>query len=121
MPIMSDMEIIKSAIIYGDLDDAVSVVKGRQRALSYALKRKPSIKNTEYSEFLQNLENLLQGQITLSQFREKTVVLSAFLDYLDITGDRENLFSSFFYLLEYSLDRYNVRYPQFDAKRCDDK
>ena len=121
MPILSDIEIIKSAIIYGDLDDAMSVIRGRQKALAYALKKKPTEKVTEYSEFLKELESLLQGKLTLGEFRERTSRLQVLMDYLDITGDRENMLSSFYYLLEYSLDRYNVRYPEFDGKRCDDK
>lgn len=121
MPIISDMEIIKSAIIYGDLDDAMSVIRNRQKSMEYALKRKPTEKNTQYSEFLKVLESLLSGETTLKDFKEKTGKLDTLLDSLDLTGDRENFLKSFYYLLEYSLDRYNVRYPRFDGKRCDDK
>lgn len=121
MPIISDMEIIKSAIIYGDLDDAMAVVKGRLKSLSYSLKGKPSRKKSEYSQFLSDLEKLLSGNISLDDFKGATEKLDTLMDSLDITGDRENFLASFYYLLEYSLDRYNIRYPSFDGKRCDDK
>lgn len=121
MPIISDMEIIKSAIIYGDLDDAMAVITGRQKSLSYTLKKKPTEKATEYSEFLKNLERLLKGEMSLGDFKGSMGKLSKLLDYLDITGDRENFLASFYYLLEYSLDRYNIRFPMYDGKRCDDK
>lgn len=121
MPILSDMEMIKSAIIYGDLDDAMSLIRRRQRSLSYALKNKPTKKITEYSEFLTALENLLKGELALSDFKVEVDRLPDLMDSLDITGDRDNFLASFYYLLEYSLDRYNVRFPQYDGKRCDDR
>ncbi len=121
MPIISDLEIIKSAIIYGDLEDAMAVVRGRQKALSRSLKDNPSRKVSEYSQFLGDLEQLLKGNMPLAEFSESASKLTTLLDSLDITGDRENFLASLFYMLEYSLDRYNVRYPSFDGKRCDDR
>lgn len=121
MPIISDMEIIKSAIVYGDLDDAMSAIEGRLKSLEYALKRNPSVKVTEYSTFLNSLRSLLEGSISLEQFKETSGKLTVLQRSMDITGDTSAMMDSLYYTLEYSLDRYNVRYPGYDGKRCDDR
>lgn len=121
MPILSDIEIIKSAIIYGDLDDAMSLIRGRLKSLSYSLKKNPTEKNVEYSKFLEALQKLLGGTMSLGEFRSVTEGLPNLQDMLDISGDNTRMMDSLYYLLEYSMDRYNVRFPDYDGKRCDDK
>ncbi|MCL4336836.1 MAG: hypothetical protein M1129_00845 [Candidatus Thermoplasmatota archaeon] len=121
MPLISDLEIIKSAIIYGDLDDAMSVIRKRQESLSYYLKRNPKEKQVTYSKFLKSLESLLKGEINLDTFRNEVGALDSLPELLDMTGDTGEILESLYYLLEYSLDRYDVRYPAYDGKRCDDK
>ncbi len=121
MPIISDLEIIKSAIIYGDIDDAMEIIKRRQISLSYYLKKNPREKHITYSIFLKSLESLLKGEISLDAFREKVGSLQGLTELMDLSGDTSEILDSLCYLLEYSLDRYNVRYPEFDGKRCDDK
>lgn len=121
MPIISDLEIIKSAIIYGDLDDAMEIIRRRQKSLSYYLKKNPKDKQATYSNFLSSLESLLKGEISLDAFREKVGSLHGLPELMDITGDTSEILDSLYYLLEYSIDRYNVRYPEFDGKRCDDR
>lgn len=121
MPILSDIEILKSAIIYGDLDDAMALIRKRKESLSYVQKRKPSQKVIEYSEFLDSLESLLRGEMTLEGFKSTLEGMHTIEALLDISGDETKLLDSLYYLLEYSLDRYNVSYPSYDGKRCDDK
>lgn len=121
MPILSDIEIIKSAIIYGDLDDAMSVIRSRKKSLAYRLKHNPTEKTREYSRFLESLDELLRGNLSLDGFREAMGELPNMQAAMDITGDNTGMMDSLYYLLEYSLDRYNIRYPAFDGKRCDDK
>lgn len=121
MPIISDMEIIKSAIIYGDLDDAMSLVNRKIKSLGYSLKRKPSVKISEYSTFLTSLKELLEGKLSLNQFRGSVDNLQTLKEELDLTGDSSEMMNSLYYLLEYSLDRYNVKFPNYEGKRCDDK
>lgn len=121
MPLISDLEIIKSAIIYGDLDDAMSIIRKRQESLAYYLKRDPKEKQVTYNGFLKSLESLLKGEITLDVFKEKVGSLQGLPELLDITGDPGEILDSLFYLLEYSIDRYNIRFPDYDGKRCDDK
>ncbi len=121
MPIISDLEIIKSAIIYGDLDDAMSIIRRRQKSLAFYLKRNPKPKTVLYSKFLESLDSLLKGEINLDTFKERIGNLQGLPELLDMTGDTGEILDSLYYLLEYSLDRYNVKYPYFDGKRCDDK
>ncbi len=121
MPLISDLEIIKSAIIYGDIEDAMSVIRKRQESLSYYIKRNPKEKQITYSKFLKSLESLLRGESNLDAFRNEVTMLHGLPDLLDMTGDAGEVLESFYYMLEYSLDRYDVRYPEYDGKRCDDK
>lgn len=121
MPLISDLEIIKSAIIYGDLDDAMSIIRKRQESLAYYLKRNPKEKHLIYSGFLKSLESLLKGEISLDAFKEAVGNLPELPKLMDMTGDSDELLNSFYYLLEYSLDRYNIRFPSYDGKRCDDR
>ncbi len=121
MPIISDMEIIKSAIFYGDLDDAMSIIRRRQKSLAFYLKKNPKPKNIIYAKFLEALDSLLKGEINLVTFKDKVNNLEGLPEIFDITGDTGEILDSLYYLLEYSLDRYNVKYPDYDGKRCDDK
>lgn len=121
MPLISDMEIIKSALAFGDLDDAMSLIKRRLESLSYYLKNHPKERQVTYYKFLESLNSLLKGEMSLDGFRESVGNLSGLPELLDITGDPGEIMDSLFYFLEYSIDRYNVRYPSYDGKRCDDK
>lgn len=121
MPIISDLEIIKSAIIYGDLDDAMSLIRKRKKSLSYEIKARPTEKALQYSRFMDSLEKLLAGEISLKEFKGIAESLDKLAGSLDISGDTSLMLDSLFYLLEYSLDRYNIRFPSYDGKRCDDR
>lgn len=121
MPLISDLEIIKSAIVYGDLDDAMSLIRSRQDSLAYYLKRNPKEKHITYAKFLESLSSLLKGETTLNQFKEAVGNLHGLPELMDLTGDTGEMLDSLFYLLEFSIDRYNIRFPSYDGKRCDDK
>ncbi|MCL5783209.1 MAG: hypothetical protein M1476_04790 [Candidatus Thermoplasmatota archaeon] len=121
MPIISDMEIIKSALIYGDIRDAFSVISNRKRLVQLSLKYQKSSKMDDFKSFLTSLEDLLKGEISLSDFRKKVSSLPGLGATLDLTGETDEYFESLYYLLELAIDRYDIRYPAYDGKRCDDK
>ena len=121
MPIISDMEIIKSALIYGDIKDAISVIRRRKRSVQLSLKYQKSAKLEALKSFLTSLEDLLKGEISLSDFRKNVSSLANLGSTLDMTGETDEYFESLYYLLELAIDRYDIRYPVYDGKRCDDK
>ena len=120
MSIDSDMEIIKSAIIYGDIGDAEKVIQRRIRNLGLILKRRSRPELQEYLEFLKALDSLLRSQITLEQFKSISGGIHGLENLLERQTGEHGYLPSLFYLLELAIDRYDVRFPEFDMKRCDD-
>ncbi|EQB70430.1 MAG: hypothetical protein AMDU1_APLC00058G0027 [Thermoplasmatales archaeon A-plasma] len=120
MSIDSDMEIIKSAIIYGDIGDAEKVIQRRIKNLGIILKRRSRPELQEYLEFLNALDSLLRSRITLEQFKSISGGIHGLENLLERHTGEHGYLPSLFYLLQLSIDRYNVRYPEFDMKRCDD-
>ncbi|MEM0157443.1 MAG: hypothetical protein QXN26_05200 [Thermoplasmataceae archaeon] len=120
MSIDSDMEIIKSAIIYGDIGDAEKVIQGRIRKLGVVLKRRNAPELQAYQDFLKALDSLLRSQMTLEQFKSVSGGIHGLENILERHTGEHGYLPSLFYLLQFSMDRYNVRFPEFDMKRCDD-
>ncbi|MCL4306870.1 MAG: hypothetical protein M1302_01165 [Candidatus Thermoplasmatota archaeon] len=120
MSIDSDMEIIKSAIIYGDIGDAEKVIQRRIRNLGIILKRRSRPELQGYLEFLKALDSLLRSQITLEQFKSISGGIHGLENLLERQTGEHGYLPSLFYLLELAIDRYDVRFPEFDMKRCDD-
>lgn len=120
MNVDSDMEIIKSALIYGDIGDAESLIQARIRSFKLLAKHNRLGKYKAYSEFLHHLDDLLRGNVDLDQFKESVGNIHGIENLLEGSAGEHGYLPSLFYLLQLSLDRYNVRYPSYDMKRCDD-
>lgn len=120
MNIDSDMEIIKSALIYGDLDDAENIIQKRIVEMKFLLKRRKNQICQSYLSFLQALDSLLKLQIDHESFKQQVGNIHGIENLLEGNAGEHGYLSSLFYLLQLSMDRYNVAYPKYDMKRCDD-
>ena len=120
MNIDSDMEIIKSALIYGDMDDAENIIQKRIVEMKFLLKRHKNQIYQSYLSFLQALDSLLRVQIDLESFKQQVGNIHGIENLLEGNAGEHGYLSSLFYLLQLSMDRYNVAYPKYDMKRCDD-
>ena len=103
MSIDSDMEIIKSAIIYGDIGDAEKVIQRRIKNLGIILKRRSRPELQEYLEFLNALDSLLRSRITLEQFKSISGGIHGLENLLERHTGEHGYLPSLFYLLELSI------------------
>ena len=120
MPFSSDIEIIKSAIMYGDIGDAVSLIDDRLRSFSRYESDRKNDKKQRYAKFLKYLKDTLSGNISVDEFRE-IVETNAYDSWFSQDSSAIKQFlDSFCYFLNISIDRYDVKYPVYDEKRCND-
>lgn len=113
------MEIIKSALLFGDVDDAMERLDKSISNIEYRNRINQDKRNMKELMFLNDLRLLLEGKITLKDFKSKVDALGIDFDNSKLYG--EDTFQSLYYMLELVIDRYNIKYPSFDGKRCDDK
>ncbi|MCL4342144.1 MAG: hypothetical protein M1431_08650 [Candidatus Thermoplasmatota archaeon] len=122
MSMLSDFEVINSALIYGEPLVAVKLIERKTRELNN-LKRMTGDPKRKYDSHISLLElygSAIRCDITLDEFSEKLEKIPNLKDTLEV----ENLdfaIASISYYLRLALDRYNIRYPEYDSKRCDDR
>ena len=114
-----DLEIIKSALLFGDVDDAMSRLDKSIQGIEYENRVTREKKNTKELEFLTQLKQLLEGKISMDDFKSRVDASGIDIDSSNLYG--EDTLQSLYYMLELVTDRYNIKYPSFDGKRCDDK
>ncbi len=116
----SDIEIIKSAILYGDIKDVMSIIEKKIHSLTRYKGDRANLMKQNYVRFLTNLKNTLSGSISVDEFKD-IVSANNLIGWFSPDPDiRDEFLNSFCYFLKVSIDRYDVRYPVFDEKRCND-
>ncbi|MCL4451925.1 MAG: hypothetical protein M1327_04805 [Candidatus Thermoplasmatota archaeon] len=120
MNVLTDLEIIRSAVLSGEINDAWSRIKKRTGKYKFKFSLTHEEKYKVAADLLTQFGSILSGNAPVvsltgmagsigkcgfSQFGE-----DAAMEYL----------SNMVYYLRIMLDRYNVRMPAFDAKRCGD-
>ncbi|MCL4348236.1 MAG: hypothetical protein M1159_03950 [Candidatus Thermoplasmatota archaeon] len=109
-----DLEIIKSALLYGEPADAMDRIESRMKRI----KRLTDIGEKQYTDhvlFLSKMKEYLQGNLSTSDLHDFLIKKNIFQ-----IDDYETFVESFVYFCEYSRDRYNLKFPNYDSKRCDD-
>lgn len=110
------MDVVRSALLAGEIDDAYKVVFNAVRRLDLYRRSTGDRRYDVYFNFLTLLQDVLEGKKgwkSISDYIRDNPDISKYVD--------SNFLSSFPYYLFYSVDRYNVRFPYFDGKRCDDR
>ncbi|EQB74095.1 MAG: hypothetical protein AMDU4_FER2C00028G0002 [Ferroplasma sp. Type II] len=105
------IEIFKASVVNGDVNGAYSILEKNMK-----LYAKKGLKERE--EFMQYLLNAMKGEITPEDL------------YKIYSDEKYNIFPyirnykgyifSLVDTLKYAINRYNIKYPEFDAKRCND-
>jgi len=113
------LSILNTDLIYGD-------IKSAHRALEKILKISEKSNELEgFGEFAKIHIDALDGKITVNEAKRRLKELSkkhpeVFLLDRENTGSVEKSLNGYMYRLEYSINRYDVRYPYFNMQRCDD-
>ena len=114
-----DLEIIKSALLFGDVDDAMERLNKSISRIEYQNRVTREKRNIKELTFLRDLKLLLEGKISMDDFKSRVDASNIDMDNSRLYG--EDTLKSLYYMLELVIDRYNIKYPSFDGKRCDDK
>lgn len=120
MNILTDLEIIRSAVLFGELDDAASRIRKREAKymFSYSISHKEKYKAA--ADFLSHIRRILSGEVPIESITDFAPVIgSSGFSQFDTDAAREYL-SNFAYYLRIMMDRYDVKLPVFDPKRCGD-
>lgn len=110
-----DLEIIESAVLSGEVDDAMNLIQKRKRDLPGIVNAYKNEKLRSHLKVLLGIEGYLEDHESFDSLL--SIINSNFVYDVD---DREGFISNFMYQLYYSKDRYNIRFPHFDGKRCND-
>ena len=120
MNILTDLEIIRSAILSGEISDAWSRIEKRSEKYRFAYSITHKEKYKIAAEFLTHFKNILSGKDSIESLSNMASSIGRCgFSQFEEDAAREYLSNLAFYL-RIMLDRYNVRMPAFDAKRCGD-
>lgn len=118
MDIVGDMEIIKMALFMGDLKDAMSKIDHTMKKM----RRKYDMNHKEiflfYQNLLQDLRDVLEGKKDPFSLRE--ILQDSRIKPFNTEMDMKVYADSTVFFINYCIDRYNVTYPRYDSKRCND-
>ncbi len=110
------MDVIRSALMAGEIDDAFKVIWNAINRIQYIKDTTNTNKYDVYLAFLNNLLEVIRGHKeakSIDLFIDQNPDIKKLIDPSFLEG--------FPYFLAYATDRYNVRFPYFDGKRCDDR
>ena len=120
MNVITDLEIIRSALMFGEIDDAESRIgrKVRSYSAAYALTKKK--KYEAAINLLKRMDEILRG-------KEKCESILEFAEQIGNAGfpqvgprEASEYLENLVYYLKIMIDRYSIKFPKFDSKRCSD-
>ncbi len=119
---MSDLEILKSSLIYGEPEVAVKLIERKTKKLKYLIRisRKPRPDLSDHLAMLECFNQVMTGAITIEEFRDRISGIKSLVSLMPADGP-EFAIDNLTYLVQLALDRYNIQYPKYDSKRCDDR
>ncbi len=120
MNLLTDLEIIRSALLSGEIDDAVSRVDNRVKRYQSLYFLTKNMKYSVASDILSTILEVLKGKAPPdSVIKISDEVGDSMYTQFNIADSKE-YFKNLVYYLQLMLDRYNIKYPVYDAKRCGD-
>jgi hypothetical protein len=120
MNILADLEIIRSALLSGEISDAWSRIRKQAEKYRFAYSITHNERYKIAEELLTNIGNILSGKGSVESLVDMAPIIGncGFLEF-DFDTAKEYLANLVFYM-RIMLDRYNVKMPAYDAKRCGD-
>lgn len=110
-----DIEVIRSSIYSGEIDDTVNFIKKSLRNYERIYNMGKKEKFHKHIKVLNGMMSVLEGKITTDQL--KNIILE---NYVYGEEEKKKFVDSLIYTIDFCIDRYNIRWPSFDGKRCDD-
>ncbi|MHB1439855.1 MAG: hypothetical protein ACYCWK_03910 [Cuniculiplasma sp.] len=110
-----DLEVIDSAVLSGEIDDAVKLIRRKEKSLELSVNVSKNERSRGHLRVLNAILDFLEGKITIENVRK--VMNENFVYDVD---DRQGFIENFLYHLYYAADRYDVKFPDFNGKRCGD-
>ena len=120
MNVITDLEIVRSALMFGEIEDAESRI-GRKilsYSTAYAITKKQ--KYEAALNLLRRIDDILKG-------KEKYDSVLEFADQIGKAGfpqvgpdEASEYLENLVYYLRIMIDRYSIKFPEFNAKRCSD-
>ncbi|HEU12832.1 MAG TPA: hypothetical protein ENO35_01940 [Euryarchaeota archaeon] len=112
------LSLLNTALIYGEVDEAY------RSLMKLSLLRGNRLREG-ISKLAQIHIDALEHKITLKQAKEKILSLSGeypevFMLDREFTGDATRSAYGYIHRLEYSVNRYDIKYPYYNMQRCDD-
>ena len=112
-----DLYVIESALLSGEVDDAVNIINKNRKLYGHVEKQEGMSNLKRHMRVLNGIMDALENNIGIDNFRE---TMTGNYVYETEDGNMENFVNSFSYMVYYSIDRYNIHYPKYDGKRCGD-
>ncbi len=111
MDINDVVEIFKSAIIQGDLNDAYNIL---ERNLNIYTRKKWKRRSEMVSMLLKTIKN----EITTDELENYLKNMKH--SFLKNIENYDEYMNSLMESVIYAKNRYNIKYPEFNSKRCND-
>ncbi len=112
-----DLYVIESALLSGEVDDAVNLISRNRKKYGHVEKQEGMSELKGHMRVLNGIMDALENNLAIDGFRE---LMTNNYVYRTEDGNMENFVNAFSYMVYYSIDRYNIRYPEYDGKRCGD-
>lgn len=105
------IEIFKISMVDGDVNNAYKIVEKNMKKYE---KKGDAVKE----EFMEYLIKVLKGELSPDDI--SNVLSDDKYNIFPYIRDYKGYIFSLIDAIKYSINRYNIKYPDFDAKRCDD-
>ncbi len=116
-----DVEVIRSAMLAGEVDDAMAWIDHALEKITIYRRVTKKGKYDSRERFLATLRRFLSGEISKHDLREEIEKIPGIRSQIVDPEEFGEFLDNFLYEIGLAADRYNVRFPEFDGKRCDDK
>ncbi|KJE49714.1 MULTISPECIES: hypothetical protein [Acidiplasma] len=111
MDVNDVIEVFKDSIDQGDLVNAYSV-------LAKNLERYKHARKIKQEKLLQHIINVIEGNESMDDFSK--FLENEDLSFIPYIESYEQYKQSLMDHIVYAMNRYNIKYPSYDAKRCGD-
>ena len=118
MDLIGDLDIIKSALLMGDVEDALWKIRSSLKRLARRERTGRCGYCSAYRDLLESIDNYLRGTGSPIVIRNNFHRPELQTFFSEVNTDK--LTDTYLFYLEYASDRYAIAYPEFDQKRCDD-
>ena len=111
MNIEDVLEVFKASMVAGEIDNAYDIINKNMRLYN----KKNDVNN---ADFMNLLIKSMKGEISPDELRN--TLMDQKYNVFKFIENYDEYIKSLTEIIIYSLNRYNIKYPVFDSKRCND-